>query len=107
MGCVVVGLWLGLLSACEHVGEQQRIAVLVEQLGDGHYRVREEATLALEQSMRKAFPQLQRAVQYPDPEVACRARRLLEGYFARLLPSDYPRVPWIDQLPKTYPGREE
>ncbi len=52
-------------------------AVLVGQLGDDRFEVREEATRRLSQMGIETEPALQVAVHDPDPEVRMRARRIL------------------------------
>jgi len=77
----------------------------VERLGHRDYRVRAAAQRALASWGRLALPALERAAQsHPSAEVRARCACLLRPYAYELadrdsravLPSRWPRLPWID-----------
>ena len=77
---------LGLLAASAAAQEPtprptadaRAIARLIQQLGDGRYAVREEATRKLAEIGAAAVPALRQAARSDDPEIRIRARRLLQ-----------------------------
>ena len=87
---------------------------LVADLGHPRYQVREDAAAAIRALAPMAVPKLEEARRHQDPEIAHRADRLLVDYYSaradflapRILPTDYPCLPWLDMLPSDYPGRE-
>lgn len=88
------------------------IQALLEQAGSNSYRDREAASAQLESLVldEATSPwvrdRLRAACQHPDPEVARRAGIAL-GRFYNVRPTNYPVLPWIDQLPKDFARREE
>jgi HEAT repeat protein len=66
----------GLVPSSE---QRQRAAALVEQLGDPVYAKREAAEEALAKMLPGAVAVLRPALRSPDPEIADRARVLLQG----------------------------
>jgi hypothetical protein len=84
--------------------------VLIEQLGDGRFIVREAATQTLVEMVRQdgAFillPLLEQALRHPDLEVARRAGFVHEEYF-NVWPPFADRIPWLDMLPETSADRQ-
>ena len=57
---------------------EQRMATLVAQLGDEHYTRREQASRELAEMGLPALPALRQAAEHHDPEVAVRAKALVE-----------------------------
>lgn len=97
------------------------IPALIEQLGSAKFSEREAAFKALRKIGKAAFPLLEKAESHADVEVSSRARKLTAPYHQErhvklaktLMPSVYPRCPWIYQgsyscdLVFSYLGREE
>ena len=63
--------------------EDKRAAVLVRQLGDRSFKVREEASRQLQCMGRAAYAALQVGANYPDAEVRERCRQLLPAIFEK------------------------
>ena len=62
------------------VATPKKIAMLIKQLGDAEWRIRQKATEELDKIGRPALEAVQAAVKNPDAEVATRARKLLNGW---------------------------
>src|SRR5436309_356067 len=60
--------------------EDPRLAKAIVQLGSGNYRAREEAATVLWSMGDRALPALRWAAASGDPELAMRARALLESF---------------------------
>lgn len=78
--------------------------LLVPHLGDRSFRARERAHRQLAGYGALARPALELARGHPDPEVRRRAQQLrapwaeevADAKSRRILPRDYPRLPWLD-----------
>jgi hypothetical protein len=85
---VVLGLAVGLPGWCEAPGEKKagdvRVGRLIAQLGSRKFPERQKATRTLDQLGKAALPELARAAQSSDPEVARRCRELVKVIERRL-----------------------
>jgi hypothetical protein len=93
-------------------------ASAAEQLGSDDWPTRERAGATLAALGPLAVPALQRAARSPDGEVRQRAvallaqrrvsrvDRLTAAAFARLCAAGFADWPWVDSLPRDYPGRD-
>jgi hypothetical protein len=85
----------------------------IAQLGSPSYSKREQATQALTQLAPLIVPYLESAKAHRDTETARRAKLILAGYYElaaarfteKARPTRYPRLPWLDMLPRDYPDR--
>ncbi|HEY7326915.1 MAG TPA: hypothetical protein VH592_04720, partial [Gemmataceae bacterium] len=64
----------------------KQIAQWVEQLGDNDFKMREDASKKLWQAGAAAEPALEKAIKSDDPEVARRARELLDKFHWGIYP---------------------
>jgi hypothetical protein len=79
------------------------LSLTVDRLGDRSYARREGAQQRLGAWGRLAIPHLHRAEAHPDPEVARRvaillapyAREIADARSYQILPSQWPRRPWL------------
>jgi len=84
-------------------------SILATNLGADDFRQREAAQAALQQLAPFVVHRLHAVEKTKDREVATRVRRILDRYYAQhatvwannTLPTDYPRLPWICELPST------
>ena len=82
------------------------LAVLTTSLGDERFAVREAASKGIAELGVLALLHLEVAVSSPDPEVRCRAERLLvKVRVGRMDAISVADLPWIDSLPGEYPER--
>jgi tetratricopeptide (TPR) repeat protein len=108
MGAALMLLAVGLASpavADVQTELDQRIALLIAQLGDNEYSVRQRAQQELQQLGFAAFDALTDAEESPDVEIAAQAR-----YLSRVIRSDWinDRVPpEINAILKNYEGQSE
>ncbi len=87
--------------------------ILITELGSPSYHNREHAMQALNQMAPAILPYLESARLHPDLEVSQRSSIVLTSYYEqaaeqlikRARPTNWPRMPWIDMLPKDYPDR--
>jgi tetratricopeptide (TPR) repeat protein len=83
-------LLLGVLGTTADTSEPKpipkQIAQWVEQLGDNDFKVREDASKKLWEAGAAAEPALEKAIKSDDPEVARRARELLEKFHWGIYP---------------------
>lgn len=87
---------------------------LITQLGSPHYRDRARASQELSQLAPLVAPYLEAARKHEDPEVSQRSTLILATYYesvadglsAKLIPTHWPRRPWLDMLPRGYPNRK-
>lgn len=85
-------------SPTAHPGRAD-VARWVQQLGDPHFRVREEASERLWRAGQLAETALQQAERSGDPEVAQRARAILERFRYGLYPDTPPELAqWVHQF---------
>ncbi len=79
--CAAVLAPLLVLAVCLAGPEPKsgEIDQLIEQLGDGRFRIREAATARLIRIGRPALPALRAALKSEDLEVQCRVRKILEA----------------------------
>lgn len=83
------------------------LVLLIAQLGDPSFRVREEATVRLSLLGEAAHrPLMVAKLHHDDPEVRMRARVILEDWRATFRTSKRARTPLIDCLPDDYPDRQ-
>lgn len=85
------------------------VQVLINQLGDGRFLARQQATkqlIAIVQSDEghMFFPLLETATRHPNLEISSRASTVLAHY---IQPTNYGQVPWIDMLPYKTNKRQE
>jgi hypothetical protein len=89
--------------------------IFISQLGSPSFHKRELAMQALNQMAPLIVPYLEAAHAHPDPEVARRVHLVLASYYEKAAdhllkeakPTSWPRMPWIDMLPKDYPDRAD
>lgn len=83
------------------------VVMLISQLGDSSFRVREAASVRLTNLGPAALIPLQVAkISHDDPEVRSRARAILEDERASYRTTERCRTPMIDCLPEDYPDRQ-
>ena len=89
---------------------EQSTTLLIAQLGNEEYAVREAATAALVRLVQSdeghlLVPRLEAATHHRDVELARRAEGVLAEFY-NLRPSSYSVLPWIDMLPASMKDRE-
>lgn len=91
------------------------IAVFITQLGSPKFRERERAHIALTHLLPHSETALRKSLTSQDIETRVRADSIIKQWWTdtaeakadNILPTGYKLLPWIDQLPKAYPKREE
>jgi tetratricopeptide (TPR) repeat protein len=95
IGLLLLGAIAGLASdppTADKKPAGPTVAQLVEDLGHPAYSVREKAFAELWKRGAAAIPALEKAARDPDPEVAKRARELLDKFAWGILPDTPPEV---------------
>ena len=96
---------------------------LIGQLGDDNYAVRESASsqllsLADQMPPKTILPKLREARRHTDFEIRWRSEQVIQKHYANVIKnfsvtpplletSSVKQWPWIDCLPKDYPGRSK
>jgi hypothetical protein len=84
------------------------LTIKIKELGNDNFRVRQKATEELVSMGDLPIPFLRLiAASHEDPEVRHRASGIICDWYGSISPTNYPAIPWIDQLPKEFPGRDE
>lgn len=81
-----------LVQAAWAASPPEEIAAAVRQLGDDDFRTREKASQFLWEAGQAAEAAVRRAANSDDPEVAVRARRILEKFALGIYPDTPPEV---------------
>lgn len=81
-----------------------QVTVLVEQMGDERFLIRDAACRSLVAMLRTdpgvcLLPLIEEAMRHRDREVAWRARWAVEEFY-NVWPSSARRIPWLDMLPE-------
>lgn len=81
-----------------------QVTVLVEQMGDERFFVRDAACRSLVAMLRSdqglwLLPKIEEAMRHRDREIAWRARWAVEEFY-NVWPSTARRIPWLDMLPE-------
>ncbi len=77
---LLLGILVPFVVALQPKTKRTQISVWIEQLGDNDFKVRENASRQLWQAGAAAESSLEKAAKNPDPEVARRARELLDKF---------------------------
>lgn len=83
---------LSMATAETETAPNQDLSVLIAQLSDSDFAVREAATKRIWEFGVKAVPELEKATNSKDPEVAARAAVLIRNIAAGILPSTPPEI---------------
>ena len=81
--------------------------MLIGNLADDSFIVREEASISLRKLDCVSVPYLRAATKHPDMEVRRRAEMLLADWRGSIKPTNHSETPWLDMLPNDYPDRRE